>query len=536
MKNSLICILSFFLIVLISACSKSGIVIDGVVRDGLSGIPVEEAKVSFKNTGISSTTDEKGYFSLTIPLTELEGIDVKVIDSIQYFIPDFDEPAPFLVAQKTGFQDLKYPLNLRTNGLALNILPEPIEYNAEDYTGENISFTEKLDKEVQWEDIIDGVRTFYENRIPEIKNRRKLYWDRDTSSAEAYNSSVAPNRERFRTILGAIDEREHVSMEKLNKVAETESYTIYEVQWPVLKEIIPGPPLQDWPEIDVPRKIFGEGLYLEVKGNPKGYTIAVPDADQHPEELAGLLKDKVKGSQYALHLAENGFNVVIPVIVDRTNRWSRGTDRSSRSWIYSQSHEMGRTVTGYEIQKLQALVDWFTSQGGEETNIGIAGYGEGGLLALYTAALDTRIDAALVSGYFAPRERIWEEPIYRNVWSLLTEFGDAELASLIAPRSLVVEYSNVPAFDSEQNAGKKIEAPGKLWTHAFNEVEEEFNRIDLLTGENIGNRTLINNANQNEIPFCAENSINQFMQLLGHSKPAGLTTELPVDIRQDFDP
>src|SRR5690554_3260256 len=126
MKNALIIIISFYLFVLISGCSKSGIKIDGVVRDGLNGIPVEEAKVSFKNTGISSTTDEKGYFSLTIPLTELEGIEVKVIDSIQYFISDFDEPAPFLVAQKIGFQDLKYPLNLRTYDLALNILPEPI--------------------------------------------------------------------------------------------------------------------------------------------------------------------------------------------------------------------------------------------------------------------------------------------------------------------------------------------------------------------------------------------------------------------------
>ena len=60
--------------------------------------------------------------------------------------------------------------------------------------------------------------------------------------------------------------------------------------------------------------------------------------------------------------------------------------------------------------------------------IGVAGYGEGGLLALYSAALDTRIDATLVSGYFQPREELWKEPIYRDVWGLLREFGDAEIA------------------------------------------------------------------------------------------------------------
>lgn len=526
-------ILNISLILLLSGCSQSGIEFTGVVRNGMDGTPVEKVQVKFSGSKISAKTDKNGKFSLIIPPSELGKSKIKIIDSIQYILTENDQAIPYLTAQKEGYQSLHYTLHVRTNSLALNILPNPIEYNSDDYTGENISFTGKLEGEVKWEAIIDGVRTFYENRIPEIKARRELYWDRDTSSAEAYNVSVAPNRDRFRSILGAVDERVPVFMEKLNKVAETENYTIYEVQWPVLKEIIPGPPLQDWPELDVPHKVFGEGLYLEVKGKPKGYTIAVPDADQQPEELAGLISTAEGNSDFARHLAENGYNVVIPVIIDRTNRWSRGTDRSSRSWIYSQGHEMGRTVAGYEIQKLEALVDWFEEQGGNNANIGIAGYGEGGLLAFYTAALDTRIDAALVSGYFAPRERIWEEPIYRNVWGLLHEFGDAELASLIAPRSLIVEYSKVPEYDSEQNSGKKIEPPGKLWTHPFSEVEKEFKRIGKLTGKQIGERTLLNNEDQKEAPYCAYNTMNHFMKQLGHTDPVALTTDLPVKLRQN---
>ena len=64
---------------------------------------------------------------------------------------------------------------------------------------------------------------------------------------------------------------------------------------------------------------------------------------------------------------------------------------------------------------------------GPSLRIGVAGYAEGGLIAFYSAALDTRIDAALVSGYFDSRQRVWEEPIYRNVFGLLHEFGDAEI-------------------------------------------------------------------------------------------------------------
>ena len=73
--------------------------------------------------------------------------------------------------------------------------------------------------------------------------------------------------------------------------------------------------------------------------------------------------------------------------------------------------------------------------------IGVIGYGEGGLIALYSAAVDTRIQTTAVSGYFQSRQEVWREPIYRNVWGLLHEFGDAEIASLIAPRPLVIETS-----------------------------------------------------------------------------------------------
>ncbi len=41
---------------------------------------------------------------------------------------------------------------------------------------------------------------------------------------------------------------------------------------------------------------------------------------------------------------------------------------------------------------------------------------------MYASALDTRIDACCVSGYFGPREKIWEQPLDRNVFGLLEEF------------------------------------------------------------------------------------------------------------------
>ena len=37
--------------------------------------------------------------------------------------------------------------------------------------------------------------------------------------------------------------------------------------------------------------------------------------------------------------------------------------------------------------------------------------------------------ATLVSGYFQPARALWREPIYRDVWGLLREFGDADIAA-----------------------------------------------------------------------------------------------------------
>src|SRR5262249_6747987 len=109
--------------------------------------------------------------------------------------------------------------------------------------------------------------------------------------------------------------------------------------------------------------------------------------------------------------------------------------------------------------------------------------GEGGMLAFYAAAVDPRIDAALVSGYFKSHQKTYEEPLYRHVWGLLAEFGDAEIASLIAPRHLIVEYCSEPDVSGPPpvlTGQKKCAAPGKLSTPHYDEFVAEFDRLDKL--------------------------------------------------------
>ena len=299
-----------------------------------------------------------------------------------------------------------------------------------------------------WDDdlsvrMMDGAHRFVERQIAEsVKGRR-------------------PDRKRFSEILGVVDPREPVHMERFADdgdsplLAETPRYRVYRVRWPVLEDV------------------FGEGLLVEPAGTAVAHVVALPDADQTPEQLvAGPLVRR---------LAANGVAVVAPVLVDRTSRWSghpdiKATDQPHREWIYRQAFHMGRHVIGYEVQKVLAAVDWFARMRRGAEKIGVAGYGEGGLLAFYAAALDERIDAALVSGYFDSRQNVWREPIYRNVWSLLRDFGDAEIAGMIAPRALTVEHSRGPEVANPR---------GDLKTPEWASVQAEFARIVGLTNKRL---------------------------------------------------
>ncbi|MGQ9649529.1 MAG: alpha/beta hydrolase family protein, partial [Phycisphaerae bacterium] len=202
------------------------------------------------------------------------------------------------------------------------------------------------------------------------------------------------------------------------------------------------------------------------------------------EMLVGLAPGVDPACQFARRLAENGCLVLIPVLIDRGSRLSgnpsiRMTNIPHREFIYRMAYQMGRHIIGYEVQKVLAAVDCFRSGAtGSKLPIGVFGYGEGGLLALYAAAIDQRIDAACVSGYFQPREQVWAEPVYRNVWSLLCKFGDAEIASLVAPRPLIIEAGRGPevANPPTDPAGRSQASSGTLVSPPGESVLSEFNR------------------------------------------------------------
>jgi dienelactone hydrolase len=310
--------------------------------------------------------------------------------------------------------------------------------------------------------MMDGAHRFVERQIVETQARAGRYWKYDRSSAAAWNASVQDNRDRLREIIGVVDVRLPPRLERFGDderpalVAETSRYRVYQVRWPVLDGV------------------SAEGLLVQpVSGKAAAHIVVVPDAGQTPEQLLGLVPGLPPERQFARILANSGCELLIPVVVGRepiqtSDAPLAASQQTWREWLYRQAFHMGRHVIGYEVQKVLAAVDNFRARRGDGVKVGVVGYAEGALVAFYAAAIDPRIDGALVSGYFDGRSRVWTEPIDRNVWSLLERFSDAQIASLVLPRHLVVEHAEVPSFTSSK---------GTRQTPDGASVRAEFGRI-----------------------------------------------------------
>lgn len=379
--------------------------------------------------------------------------------------------------------------------------------------------------------LVDEAHRLLDRKTADSIASRQAFWQRDFSSPEAYSKSVAPNRQRLTRILGVVDTRVPAVLERYGDehnpslVAETESHRIWQVRWSVL----PG--------------ITGEGLLAEPKRPPAAHVVAVPDADQTPEQLLGLAPGIPAAAQFARVLASNGFRVLVPMLISRASDFSgnplvRMTNQPHREWIYRQAFPLGRHVIGYEIQKVLAAVDWLSVTAQGQARIGVAGYGEGGLIAFHAAAIDERVAACLVSGYFDRREDLWQEPIERNVWCLLKEFGDAEIASLVAPRHVTIEHCRVPRVEGPPAVPPgRIggAAPGRLRTPTAEAVAAEVARFHQLTQGKFDRVCVCSTGEPAEADFGGEPALRDFARSLG-VETFQVSPELPADRRRSFDP
>lgn len=160
---------------------------------------------------------------------------------------------------------------------------------------------------------------------------------------------------------------------------------------------------------------------------------------------------------YGVQLVRRGFVVFCPDARGHGERReeTRELDENSPHFLGNTCHHLslkgeplGQAVAGMWTWDLMRLLDYAqTRPEVDPARLGGAGLSGGGLQTLFLAALDERVRAAVVSGYFyGVKESLLEQAgncdcnIVPGLW-LYADMGD--LGGLVAPRGLFIETGDV---------------------------------------------------------------------------------------------
>lgn len=168
----------------------------------------------------------------------------------------------------------------------------------------------------------------------------------------------------------------------------------------------------------------------------------------------GAIKEKIEQYQYdyGMQLAKKGFVAVCPDCRGFGERREEVADakdpvlglKGDCYWLAHMGEPLGIPAAGMLVWDLMRLIDYLELRNEWDTeHIGCLGFSGGGMQTLYLAALDERIQYAVISGYmYGFRDALLT--LNRNcscnyiphLWEHL-DMGD--IASLIAPRPLVIQ-------------------------------------------------------------------------------------------------
>ena len=123
---------------------------------------------------------------------------------------------------------------------------------------------------------------------------------------------------------------------------------------------------------------------------------------------------------------------------------------------------LGTSILAVEVYKISRLIDIACERPEvDKDRIAMMGLSYGGCYTLYTAALDTRIDAAVSSCFFNERKRyLWSDWSY---FGFMNEFNDAEVAALICPRAFMIEVGDNDTLFAVDGAKAESLRAKKYW-------------------------------------------------------------------------
>lgn len=192
---------------------------------------------------------------------------------------------------------------------------------------------------------------------------------------------------------------------------------------------------------------------------------------------------------YALELVRRGLIVIAPEIIgfgDRRLTADRQKDpkkSSSCSALSSRLLLYGRTLAGLRIYEAQRSLDYLlTRKEVDPERIGCIGFSGGGLIASFSAALDSRIKAAAVCAFtstFKGSLLAMNHCICNYIPSMYPEADLPELIGLLSPRALFVESGDRDPLFPINSVSEAVERLKEIYRQEGAERQLE---VDLFPG------------------------------------------------------
>lgn len=285
------------------------------------------------------------------------------------------------------------------------------------------------------ENYVNGIRELIDRRQKEAEQKRDEYIKDIFEDSDRYRAD-------FAKMLGwplVNHEDKELPICKVHELAEEEGYSICRMEF----EILDG--------------VKMTGLFFKADCEEKRPLVIVQHGGQGtPELISGVYGGTANYNDMLMRVREHGVHVFAPQLLLWSDEYNVEYDRAR---IDASLKRVGSSITAVEIYGIKRILDYFEVQ--EYVScFGMVGLSYGGFYTLYTAALETRIKAAVSCSFFNSRDAApWTDWTWRDSAYC---FDDAEIACLAYPRKLCLMMGDNDNLFSSEYSEKSFERIKKI--------------------------------------------------------------------------
>ena len=269
-------------------------------------------------------------------------------------------------------------------------------------------------------------RIYKENYVSDIENLIAKRHKAAEAIRKEYAKDIFSNQEKYRSDFKAmlgwplVDcKAEGIPTATSELLSEEDGYDIYRMQFEVMEDL------------------HITGLFFKEKSTEKKPLVIV----QHgglgtPELISGFYGSTSNYNDMLHRVRQKGVHVFAPQLILWADKYEVDFNRDN---IDARLKSVGSSIAALEIYSIMRILDYFEAKDYVST-LGMVGLSYGGFFTLYTAAIDTRIKSAISCSFFCNRDQkperdwLWTNAAYK--------FNDAEVASLVYPRSIYIAMGN----------------------------------------------------------------------------------------------